>query len=103
MAVTVSVFFSYSHADKAVARKLASYLNDQGFRVWIDEGELAIGDSIIERGNWIGSALLFFFPLERGSVGVYLRVRLGRGVVRLCPMRPSFVMMRPGCVLRTRG
>lgn len=49
MAVTVSVFFSYSHADKAVARKLASYLNDQGFRVWIDEGELAIGDSIIER------------------------------------------------------
>lgn len=54
-------------------------------------------------GNWIGSALLFFFPLERGSVGVYLRVRLGRGVVRLCPMRPSFVMMRPGCVLRTRG
>jgi predicted nucleotide-binding protein len=47
--VSVSVFFSYSHADKPVARRLTACLSDYGFRVWIDEGELSIGDSIIER------------------------------------------------------
>lgn len=61
------------------------------------------GHAVLTARNWIGSALLSFFPLARVSVGVYLRVRLGRGVVRRCPMRPAFVMMRPGCVLRTRG
>lgn len=44
-----SVFFSYSHADKPLARKLARGLQDDGIHVWIDEGELRAGDSIIER------------------------------------------------------
>jgi cold shock CspA family protein len=45
----LSMFLSYSHADKAIAQQLASRLRQRGVRVWIDEGELRIGDSIIER------------------------------------------------------
>jgi hypothetical protein len=44
-----SVFISYAHADKPFARQVADGLAKQGCRVWIDEGELRIGDSLIER------------------------------------------------------
>jgi hypothetical protein len=47
--VPASIFFSYSHSDESIARRLATFLDDHGFRVWIDEGELSAGDSIIER------------------------------------------------------
>lgn len=43
-----SVFLSYSWADKPLARRLAEGLNASGCRVWIDEGELRIGDSLVE-------------------------------------------------------
>jgi cold shock CspA family protein len=45
----ISVFVSYAHADKPVARALVRALTSYGLRVWIDEGELLVGDSIIER------------------------------------------------------
>jgi len=44
-----SVFLSYAHQDREVARMLAVELEKRGAAVWIDEGELRIGDSIIER------------------------------------------------------
>lgn len=44
-----SVSISYSHADKAVAQVLAEGLATAGAKVWIDEGELRVGDSIIDR------------------------------------------------------
>jgi hypothetical protein len=44
-----SVFLSYSHADKPLARALARGLQDEGIHVWIDEGELRAGDSIVKR------------------------------------------------------
>jgi hypothetical protein len=44
-----SVFFSYSHADKPIVRELAAFVAAAGIRVWIDEGELRLGDSIIEQ------------------------------------------------------
>ncbi|WP_170323806.1 toll/interleukin-1 receptor domain-containing protein [Cryptosporangium phraense] len=49
-----SVFLSYSHADKGLAIALRDGLSKHGCRVWIDEGELKIGDSLIRR---IGEAL----------------------------------------------
>ena len=49
MARQLSVFISYSHADKDVARGIAAGLSARGVRVWIDEGELRLGDSLIER------------------------------------------------------
>lgn len=44
-----SVFLSHSHADKPFARKLAYDLRKAGHAVWIDEAEINIGDSLIEK------------------------------------------------------
>lgn len=40
-------FISYSHADKPLAEALAEGLRRAGYRVWIDSGELRIGDSLV--------------------------------------------------------
>ncbi len=37
------------HADNEFARKLANDLNKLGVRVWIDEAEIEVGDSLIEK------------------------------------------------------
>lgn len=44
-----SVFLSYSSRDKQFAPRIAASLRAAGVRVWIDEGELKLGDSLIER------------------------------------------------------
>lgn len=43
------VFLSHSHADKPFARRLAADLRANGHSVWIDEAEINIGDSLIEK------------------------------------------------------
>ncbi|HKH45307.1 MAG TPA: toll/interleukin-1 receptor domain-containing protein [Thermoanaerobaculia bacterium] len=48
------MFFSYSHFDKAFARRLAQDVKACGHRVWIDEGQIYIGDSLVKK---IGEAL----------------------------------------------
>ena len=45
----LSVFLSYAHADRHIAHTLATALKEADIRVWIDEGELRAGDSIVER------------------------------------------------------
>lgn len=44
-----SIFLSHSHADKNFARKLGKDLRKSGYAVWIDEAEINIGDSLIEK------------------------------------------------------
>lgn len=44
-----SIFLSHCHADKAFARKLATDLRKAGHGVWVDEAEINIGDSLIEK------------------------------------------------------
>lgn len=44
-----NVFLSHSHADKPFARRLAARLESEGHGVWIDEAEINIGDSLIEK------------------------------------------------------
>jgi TIR domain len=44
-----SVFISYAHADKPLAFALRDGLSGSGCRVWVDEGELRIGDSLVQR------------------------------------------------------
>ena len=43
------VFLSYTHSDKAIARRLATWLRLADVSVWIDEVEIDIGESLIER------------------------------------------------------
>lgn len=44
-----SIFLSHSHADKPFARRLAADLRAVGHDVWIDEAEIDIGDSLIQK------------------------------------------------------
>lgn len=44
-----SLFLSHSHADKKFARKLTADLEQRGVRVWMDEAEMMVGDSLIEK------------------------------------------------------
>lgn len=44
-----SIFISYQHDDKRLAAGLHDGLEERGYFVWRDEGELLVGDSIVER------------------------------------------------------
>ncbi|MEI2654683.1 MAG: toll/interleukin-1 receptor domain-containing protein [Microthrixaceae bacterium] len=43
------VFLSHNHKDKPFVRRLATDLVQANLHVWIDEVEMAVGDSLIER------------------------------------------------------
>jgi hypothetical protein len=44
-----SVFISYSHKDKPFAKRLAADVRDAGHTVWIDDTEILVGDSLIDK------------------------------------------------------
>ena len=44
-----SIFLSHNSKDKPFVRKLANDLRRQGFYVWVDEAEIKLGDSLIEK------------------------------------------------------
>ncbi|MEJ7860907.1 MAG: toll/interleukin-1 receptor domain-containing protein [Pyrinomonadaceae bacterium] len=44
-----NVFISHSWHDKPLARKLAKTLESFGIRVWLDEAEIKLGDSLLEK------------------------------------------------------
>lgn len=46
--LAASIFVSYTHQDVAIARDVAARLTELGHRVWIDEGELRVGDSLVD-------------------------------------------------------
>ena len=43
------VFICHSHADKGFVHRLAHELNKYGIFCWIDEAEISVGDSLIEK------------------------------------------------------
>lgn len=62
-------FVSYSHEDKSVARRLVDELAHHGISCWIDEGELLIGDSLVERiGEAIEKAEFLIAVVSKHSV-----------------------------------
>jgi len=44
-----SVFLSHSNKDKSFVRKLANDLGNNGVKVWSDEAEINVGDSLIQK------------------------------------------------------
>lgn len=46
---TPSIFLSHNSADKPFARRLAQDLDNQGVRFWLDEAEIKVGESLIEK------------------------------------------------------
>lgn len=54
MTFVASCFISYNHADASLARSLAAALEEKGYYVWIDQGQIKVGDSLIQS---IGDAI----------------------------------------------
>src|SRR5437016_2632636 len=44
-----SIFLSHSHKDKAFVKRLTLDLRRRGHVVWVDEAEINVGDSLIEK------------------------------------------------------
>lgn len=44
-----SIFLSHNHADKSFVRRLATDLDNQGISYWLDEAEIKVGESLIEK------------------------------------------------------
>jgi hypothetical protein len=98
-----SIFISYSHADKELARALAEALRRRSMKVWIDEGELKIGDSIIERIATAIADIDFFLALVSESshnsnwcqkeLALAVTGELGREGVKVLPVRVGGVTM----------
>ena len=64
-----SIFLSHNHADKDFVRKLARDLENHGVVCWVDEAELKIGDSLIEKiREGIDSVDYFAVVLSSNSI-----------------------------------
>lgn len=95
--MAASVLVSYSHADKALAGAFATALQERGLRVWIDEGELKVGDSIIERIATAIADIDFFLALVsessrdsnwcRKELALAVTGELGREGAKVLPVR----------------
>lgn len=67
--MTVTAFLSHNHADKDFVRKLARDLENHGVRCWLDEAEMQIGDSLIQKiRKGIDSVDFFVVVLSPNSV-----------------------------------
>ncbi len=67
--MTTKVFLSHNHADKEFVRRLASDLNAHGIKYWLDEAEMKIGDSLIQKiSEGLTSANYFIIVLSPNSV-----------------------------------
>src|ERR1044072_4572185 len=44
-----TIFLSHAHEDRDFVLWLARYLTASGVRVWIDEAEMSVGDSLVEK------------------------------------------------------
>lgn len=45
----LSIFLSHNHSDKPFARRLAERLKAHGVKVWLDEAEMQVGDSLLSK------------------------------------------------------
>lgn len=64
-----SIFLSYSSKDKFFVRELAERLKSYGVKVWLDEVELNIGDSLTEKiGTAIEEADYLGIVLSKNSI-----------------------------------
>ena len=47
--MTIGVFLSHNYADKPFVRKLATDLESHGVRYWLDEAEIKVGESLVQK------------------------------------------------------
>lgn len=100
-----SVFISYQHADKRLAAGLQDGLEKLGYFVWRDEGELLVGDSIVERVTAALDQIDFVVALVSESsvtspwcqkeVSLAMTGEIARSGVKVLPVRIDQVEMPP--------
>jgi len=67
--MSISIFLSHNHRDKVFVRKLATDLDAHGINYWLDEAEMKIGDSLIQKiREGIDSVDYFAIILSPNSV-----------------------------------
>jgi hypothetical protein len=67
--MAVSVFLSHNHGDKDFVKKLARDLENHGVRLWLDEAEMKVGDSLMNKiREGIDSVDFFAVILSPNSV-----------------------------------
>jgi len=105
--VQPSIFVSYAHEDVALAHAFAPALEAAGARVWLDQGELLIGDSLIERISEAIAEFDFVAALVsaasvksnwcRKEIALAMSKQLTRGArqVTVLPVRVGDVQMPP--------
>ncbi len=78
------ILISYAHEDKEFAEKLAVHLVRQKAHVWIDQWELKVGDSILEKiQSAIKTASALLIVLSKASVASeWCRRELSAGLMR---------------------
>lgn len=101
----VSIFVSYAHEDLELARALAVALRRRRCKVWIDDGEMRVGDSLIERIATGISEVHFVVALVseasvesrwcRKELSLAITGGLGREGVKVLPLRVGDVQMPP--------
>jgi hypothetical protein len=99
------VFVSYAHEDKPIARVLADGLRSAGCSVWIDEGELNVGDSLVWKVSEAirGAGFVVALVSEHSLVSEWCKKELGmavhnqlqNGLVRVLPVRVGDVAIPP--------
>ena len=102
-----SIFVSYAHEDSQIAHELAHAMERHGARVWLDQGELLVGDSLIARISEAIAEFDFVAALvSRHSVAsnwcqkeiaLAMSEKLSRGArrVTVLPLRVADVEMPP--------
>jgi hypothetical protein len=65
----VTVFLSYSHQDGEVVRAIESGLRAEGVSVWLDQNEINVGDSIVEKiSTKLATVDFLVFFISAGSI-----------------------------------
>jgi len=79
-----SIFLSYSSHDSGFVRRLAADLKSVGIRVWFNEAELKVGDSLIDRiSGAIGEMDAFAVVLSKHSIrSKWLQVELKMAIMK---------------------
>ena len=80
----MAIFISYSHLDKDFVTELASSLVKSNANVWVDEWELNVGDSLIDRiQTAIETAGALLVVLSKASVeSEWCKKELNAGLIR---------------------
>jgi len=79
------VFISHSSKDKPFVRRLVSRLTKEGFRVWLDEHELRVGDQLAEEiSKALASSHVVLVVVSEASIkSRWLRFELNKATERM--------------------